>query len=996
MIYRFGRFELDEDAGELRAAGTPVAIQPKPLALLLLLVKERHRVLSQDELMEALWPGTSVTSGSLTRAVSHARRAIGDTHKGDLLRSLPRRGYRFAGDVLEIGGGPDSPPPDAGTPPARPPSRVHAGELFVGRDDAMATLERARLLSERGPGRIVLITGRAGVGKTRLVEVFARAATEQGALVAFGRGRDGEGVPAFWIWSELLRALSSAGLAREDELEAILSGLRETTDAEQRFRFFDAVARALVAASHERPLVLVLEDLQWANPASLRLLDHLAFELPRARILLVATVRDEARRSEASLDATLALLHRHEAFDHVALAGLSRAEIGSLLSKLIGRPTPTELTSELFARTEGVPLFVREAIRLLEERGELRHPERISRRGISLPTHAVDLIRRMLSGLSRETADLVAAGAVLGRDFTVAHVAAVADVARDVVLDRLEEAVAAGVLEEAADAAATFRFTHALFKEAAYEALAAGARARYHARAAARLEQQYADDPTPAIAELAHHHHESIAVGDPERAFGYALLAGREAERLVAYEQAAVHYEQALDALEHFDTMPTGRRLGVLIALGEAHRRSGDRERRREVSGEAMKTARALGQTDDFARAAIRFCDINEWTPDDAVAAAVVDEALELLDESAAVLRARLITRRAYLRLRDSNALPIAREAVERARAAGDPLAIQEAIYILLYALAGPDHLEERRALRGPLIEAALRLKSPDSAVIGLLDIASDFLALGDPKSARAQRQQVTELIGDSPSLGATWHTKVFDTGIALLEGRLDEVEQTMSDALLVGRRIAHPYAQICYNGHLMQLHRFRGEHDAVASLYAPLVRGSGSSAASHWPQAVYARSAIRTGDRERALGIWEGLARTDFANVTRSIRWIGTMVELAHLCADLEDARRAEALIAQLAPVEHLHAVIPMAIQYGGPATHALARLHELMGDADTAIQYYASALQAAIDLGARPAEARIRLDMAGPVGRRGDRAQAAELEASGKALAERIGCIV
>jgi len=995
MIYRFGRFELDEQAGELRRSGEPVTIQPKPLALLFLLLRERDRVVPQEEIFEALWPGTIVTSGSITRAVSHARRAIEDTNKGSAIRSYPKRGYRFMGDVVAVGdeetrASEAKKPGITLAPPARSTSPA---EVFVGRDAALASLEEARRLAERAPGRLVLISGAAGVGKTRLAEFFSSQATAQGAAVLFGRSREGEGVPAFWLWSQVLRELTAAGLGRADaDFEGLLADLGRDDDAEQRFRFFDSVSRALVEASRARPLVLVLEDLQWAQSPSLRLLEHLSFELADARILLIGTMRDEKRPRGHAIDHVLPILRRHEAFEEIDLAGLSRRAIADLLEQVIGRPAPAELTSEIFAKTEGVPLFVREAVRLLDERGDLKHPERISRRGISLPRHAVDLIRRSLDGLSRESADLVAAGSVLGREFTIGHVTGVAEIDPESALDLLEEGVEAGVLEEVPDTAATYRFTHALFQETAYETLRTRDRARFHARAAARLETQYADSPAAVIAELAHHHHQSIAIGDPDVAFQYATLAALEASRVLAYEQAATHYEQALDALDHAETIDALRRLAVLLDLGEAHRHAGDRERRRSVTAEAMEAARTLRRTTDFALAAIRFCDVNEWSPADDAALAAVEEALQIVDEEEKVLRARLMTRRAYLHIREDIALEIAREAAHLAREAGDPEAIQEALYVLMYALAGPDHLEERRALRDDISTAASIARSRESSVIALLDLSSDYLALGDPNLAQEVRDEVDLLIGDQPSLAMSWHRSVFDAGRALLHGRIDGVEQQITDALMLGKRLAHPYAQVCFEVHLMQMHLYRREYEAIEKLFAPGM--TTTMGASHWPRAIYARNQIRLDNPDRGRELWEELARADFTDVARGIRWIATLVEYGHLCADLEDVDRAKKLITVLAPVEHLHGVMPMTVLYGGPASHALARMHEFQGDADTAIDFYERALEATSALEARPVRARILRDMAAPIARRGDSDRAAKLEQEGAALADEIAC--
>src|SRR5262249_24316564 len=203
------------------------------------------------------------------------------------------------------------------------------------------------------------------------------------------------------------------------------------------------------------------------------------------------------------LDRTLAALRQHERTLELTLGGFSRREVALWLDRVLGRPAPTDLISDLFARTEGVPLFLREAIRLLGERGALDAPERLPRVGVALPGRALDLIRRALDSLSQRAGALVASASVLGREFMLAAAAEVAQLERDESLDLCDEATRAGVLEACPDVAASWRFTHALFREGAYSGLAAGERVRLHLRAARRLEREHAGDLEPVIAELA-------------------------------------------------------------------------------------------------------------------------------------------------------------------------------------------------------------------------------------------------------------------------------------------------------------------------------------------------------------------------------------------------------------------------------------------------------------------------------------------------------------
>lgn len=986
MIFRFGRYELDEETGELRRDGHAVAVQPKPFALLRHLLRERGRVVEQDELFELLWPDVAVTPGSLTRAVSVARSAIGDTGRGDLIRSIARRGYRFCADVVVIDG-------EVRAAKSRAGRDDDAGrEPFVGRDDALRRLREAWREAATGSGGLVLVTGPPGIGKTRLTEVFGAELEAAGARVLVGRAREGEGVPPLWLWAQVLHKLDAAALPDLAlELASDGSDRREETDAafspaQSRFLLFDGVTRALASASRERPLAIVLEDLQWAGSASLRLLEHASFEIGDAPLLVIATLRDEARPRAHPVEHTLATLRAQARTSEVALHAFSRREVAQMLERALGRPAPPDLSSELAARTEGVPLLLREALRLLRERGDLRQPEGVRRWAVSLPVQALDLIRRPLERLSPACAELLAASAVLGREWSLAIAAAVASTTRDAAIDLLDEAEAAGVVERAADAGpAKWRFSHALFQEAVYAALPAGRRARLHARAADEIERRHGAVTDPVIAELAHHHHESLAVGDPERAFAAATAAAARAARVCAFEQVAVHHAQALDAIDHATPADALRRLETLLALGEALRLSGDRLRRRSVFEEAMAAARTLERPVDFARAAIGFCDLSEWAPRDAEARGALQEALDRLGVEAPIERARVLTRLAYLGASgrpDPESEITARRAIDEARRSGDPNAVQEALYACHFLIGGPHRLEERAAL-GPEIVATARLCTlRDAAVIALVDAASDRIALGDAAGARDARREAEALAGSNPHLGMVWHLRTYDAGFAQLEGRGDDAVRLTAEALAIGSRIEHPFARGVQIAQQVEIARDRER-------WQEIVDAIDLGATTSWLQAIAGRALVAIGREPEAHAILDALAARGFDGVRRNVRWAKTLIEIAGLCCDLGDAARATPLYELLAPFDRLHGVLPVPVCYGGPVAHAVARLAELSGDSDAAAGHYEDALAGAEALRARPAQARILTDHAALLARRGDRRGARPLAERARALA-------
>ncbi len=1018
-MFRFDRYELNEDAGELRRDGALVEIQPKPLALLALLLRERERVVPLDELFDALWPGIAVTPSSLTRAVSMARRAIGDTHRGELLKSVARRGYRFAGTVIESEAPRPVPAPGRarrladgvleGVPDGR------AGDLFVGREDALTRLRTAWAAALGGRGGIALIGGPPGIGKTRLAETFAEDVGRTGGLVLVGRSHESEGVPAFWLWTQALRrlALHETGAEALRELSGVPTELRllvsggtegETGDAagsgrsdgapeHSRFLLFDAVARALARASRRQPLLLVLDDLQWADPPSLRLLEHLGFESGDQAILVIATVREDPSAPAAPIGRTLPRLRRTPRCEDITLRGFSRREVAMLLEHAIGRPPPPDLSSELLARTEGVPLFVCEAIRRLAERGELRHPERVRRWDFALPARALDLIRRPLERLSPACEELVAVAALLGRDFHGQLAAAVIGMHRELALDLLDDAVRAGVLEPG-DAAGSWRFTHALFQELALEQLPAGVRARLHLRVTAELERRHRGDPDRIIAELAHHHHAALAVGDPERAFACAERAATRAARLLAHEQAAMHWEQARTALDHCHSVDPARRLAVLLALGEEYRLAGDRARRRSVFGEAIEAARALGRPCEQAQAAIGFCDLSEWAPNDEEARARLETALAGLPAKAGIERTRILTRIAYLSARDPNAAPepVARQAVALARELGDAEALQDALYTLFFLLAGPDHLDERRRLAHEAEAVARKGGSADPTVITLLDLACDRIVAGDAGGAGRARTAAAEIAGPDAHPGRIWHLCVYDAGEALRTGRFDAAAHQIEEVVRLGFRIEHPYAAGVERALRALLARELGDTEALLRIFDPTrpIR----MGPVQYVQAIVGRALWEVGRAAEAHAVYEDLLGAGVDAIGRNIRWYGVIMEASLLCAELGDADRAGALLAHIEPLAHQHAMLPLAL-YGGPLARCAARLHETLGRLDAASAHFEMACEAAQAVGARPTVARVQLEHGRMLARRGARGPAGELLAGAARLARLLGTV-
>jgi DNA-binding winged helix-turn-helix (wHTH) protein len=973
VIFRFGDYELDEDAGELRRNGSRVELQPKPFELLRTLVRERARIVSNDELMDALWPATAVTPSSLTRAVSLARRAIGDAHHGKSIRSEARRGYRFAAEVRElVASAPAAQGSDASSKAWATP--------FVGREDALAELRNALEAARTGSAAIAFLTGRPGIGKTRLAEAFARECAASGARVLEARCRDREGAPAFWMWREVLRQIAREEpdspavrelIRRRDELG--LDGNPPATahsPEQSRFLFFDAAAKLLAHTAIQKPLVIVLEDLQWAAKESLDLLEHVAFELPRARMLLLATVRDAGAGRARPVDRTLGTLQPLDRFHPIALRPFSRREVGELLAREIGRAAPPDLTSEIAALTEGVPLFLRELLRNLRSSGDLKEPERLAARPVPVAEKSLHLLRRSLDGLPERCIALLEAGAVLGREFPLALAADVAGLARDEAAEALDAAALRGVVEVAHGPRGGVRFGHAMHREAVYEAIAPGKRARLHLRAANRIEQRAAPDLASVASELSYHHAEALAVGDAERALGFAERAGEQARARLAWDEAATHYERAVAAADLLIPSDAQRKLALQLRLGEAHALARNPEGRRTALRDASALAMSLGKDSEVVEAAIAYCDLSEWAPADPDAEGLLRTALGRASEKDTHARARLTTRLAYRQIRVDGAVAVetARGALALARKTKEPLLIQEAAYVLSFALAGPDHLAERAALRGEIERAMAACAQRETGLIALLDLACDQLMLGNASAARELRRSAGALAGNAPHAGIRWHLLAYDAGLASLECRLDDSEQLALEAHAAGQRARHPFAQGVYDIQLVAVACDHGDPGAALDRFAPLTSRESANwgLPLHWILATVGRARLFSNDRPGAEAMFRRLAEPGFSAVPRNIRWTRSLAEIAHLCADLGAKDAAEELIALIEPRAEQHACVPIPVAYAGPLRHGLGRLYELSGKRDAAADTYALALADAERVGARGWRARVLLDVA------------------------------
>jgi DNA-binding SARP family transcriptional activator len=555
---------------------------------------------------------------------------------------------------------------------------------FVGREVELQALTAALDDAFAGRGRLLLLAGEPGIGKSRLAEEVSGAARRRGAHVLVGRCWEAGGAPAYWPWVQSLRAYArqtdSDTLRRElgtgaadlaqllPELHELLPGLADLPDIDPesaRFRLFEAVTAFLTAPRHQ-PLVLVLDDLHAADEPSLLLLRFVAREVSGRGVLVIGAYRDVDPTLKDPLASTVAELSREPSTTTLSLSGLDAADVRRFVEVVAGGSPADELVTAIHDDTSGNPLFVGEIVRLLATEG---HLDDAAARRPPIPQSVRDVIARRLEHLQVECRQLLVLASILGREFDPAVLALVAELEENEVLDALDEAMTARVVSDVPGTRARLRFSHVLIRDTLYEGLTTARRVRLHRQVVAVLEAARRSSE----AELAYH---SIAGSDFAKGLLYARRAGDRALSQLAYEEAARLYALALEALELVDPDDAATRCELLLDLGEAEVRAGHSADAKRTFLAAADLARELGHGPELARAAAGYAGRIVWARagTDECLVPLLEEGLEAVPAESVELRARLLARLAGA-LRDEHSrerrAALSAEAVELARRTG-------------------------------------------------------------------------------------------------------------------------------------------------------------------------------------------------------------------------------------------------------------------------------------------------------------------------------------
>lgn len=859
--------------------------------------------------------------------------------------------------------------------------------VFVGREAELSQLTTALDDAFAGRGRLALLVGEPGIGKSRLAEELVRRARSRGASTMIGRCWEAGGAPAYWPWVQSLRAHLRAtprDRLREElgssgpHLAHLLPELRELfpdipepipVDAESaRFRLFEAVSTLLANAGRHRPLVLVLDDVHAADEPSLLLLRFLARELGGNRVLVVGAYRNVDPSPSDPLTATLTELAREPVTRTIVLGGLGEDDVRRFIELTTGESPGTDLVAAIHEETEGNPLFVGEIVRLLASEGSLS-PDAAPR--VVIPQSVRDVIARRLRHLSETCAHTLLLASVLGREFPLSVLARMADLPEDELLDVLDEAMRDRVVTDVPGAPAVLRFAHVLIRDTLYEGLTTARRVRLHRRALEALESLYGEGSNRARAELAYH---SIAGSDFERGVRYAKQAGDRALALLAYEEAARLYETGLEALELSVSSDERTRCELLLALGDAQGKAGNTPEAKATLLAAAELARGAGLPEHQARAALGYGGRFPWlrAGTDEHLVPLLEEALEALGQEESQLRARLLARLAGA-LRDQPSLEprssLSREAVALARRLGDPDTLGYALVSMATSTWGPDI--------DSLIPCADEVKALAEQTGDLERMVQwgwlqhiVWMSVGE--TARAEEVATTHsaVAEQLKQRSGQWYSTVMRSVLALFRGEFAEAERLADEALELGRRAQGWDAEFSYRILLFSVRREQGRLREVEDL----VRASLEEYAGYRSlRCLVALIDCELGRDDQARMQLDELAADDFGMLPRDGEWLFNLSVLAEVAAHLGDRPRAERLYELLAPYAHMNAQLTAEIATGSIARY-LGMLAASLGRVEDAARHYEAALAANERAGARPWVAHTQEDYARLLLSRGD----------------------
>ena len=867
----------------------------------------------------------------------------------------------------------------------RLPGSQHEVPL-VGRAHESASLREWWRSVPSGAGRLLLVDGDPGIGKTRLVADLARSVQTEGALVLWGHC-DHDPVAPFQPFAEALgryfQSLSADRIStmpewQLTELSRLVVRLREYAprpdeeggDPEsERFRFFEAVTATLHELSSRRPVLLVIDNLHMADHPTLLLLRHVLRGTDDAGVGVVGLFIDTEVPQTHRLRDVLADVRAALPVTTVHLQGLDAEAVEELVASWPN--APTDIVPLLCRMTDGNPLFLDELLRQFGYRETEHHDEGDAPVPPNLsPTEAIrELVARRVSRLPEDVIYLLQAAAVAGPECEASIVAEAAGLTTEQQLDAFDHAEESRLLRRIGlDVRDRYAFSHTLLRDAIYGELLRGRRLRYHHKIAVATERVHADELDTYVGELAHHFYMGAALADADKAVFYCRAAGERALRLLAFEEAAEHFGFSLEVAEQFGSPDPVTRCDTLIALAEAQNRAGDTELADATVAQAAALARAMGDAERLAAAALRAGPLSYLG-----IVRVNEEQIQLLEEARDALPVAvhthlraMVTARLGLVLIYAKDMPapetLARslalnnEAVAMARSLGDQVGLGYALNARMHALWGIEPAPERLATGTELGEIADDIGDEQLALHGHMWRVRELLAQGDVDAVHEEISRFRARdSGPVHPLEASFGFNVAAM-MAQLQGDFVTTEALGQRALEVAEE-HNELAKSFYETLMMWTWWQRGDFAVPDGTFSAAI----AQAPSHYPMVSAARALVHAeaGNKGAALQELALLEALGWVNVADDPSEGVSLALAAATCSVV--GSEAGDVAAHVYEVMRPYAGTAVVVRAPaaaclGPADHYLGLVAGVVGDLTLAEVHHEAALRLARRMGALP----------------------------------------
>jgi len=884
---------------------------------------------------------------------------------------------------------------------------------FVGRTAEMSRLVEAWQDSAGGARRIVFLTGEVGVGKSRLLTEFAHRVHASGSLVLAGRCDQEQVVPYqpfIEAIRELIRVSSANDLQRRlrnaaSELSTLVPEIVErlpnfgsaiTSVDLQRHRLFEAVASILADSDCGPAVVLCIDDLQYADSATISLLRYLATRPDTSHLFVISAYqKDDGASTPLSME--LFDLRREPGVELLTLDGLGERDVMALVADWIGSRGSTAIARVLHRVTQGRPLFAEELLRHFADLGAFDRAGSWTRifEEYDLPETMRELVSRRLAHLSPSALELLGVASVVGNTFEIQVLRSLIDLSEDTFYDSLAEACAAHIIEEQRVEPDHLSFAHGLMREVIYDDLPAFRRSAIHLAVARQLETSNRES---SLIELAYHAFSAGGRADPARVIAYAHAAGDLASASLAYEEAARQYERVLKVLDAADGSNSSVRCELLLKLSEAHQRAGDMAAARDNARSALQLAKTL-DAETHAQAALAVAGPYgvPGSSDDEVIRAL-DEGLDAFGPKDAPLKAKLMTRlgtELHPGKTWERSQSLLTAGVELATRLGDVEAI---LYCTNYQLHLGGPMVDRGSRADELLQLAQEHASSSNRAADAVLWAHNQRALAylEKADVQAVRAELFAYEQSSSRLGVPFHsafTTLWEATLALVEGRFQEAERLSQESAKLGQLAGLPDASVNHSAQHLAIKWELGIADEVLRTLETLVQALPDLPSL---QCALASAYSDFDCRGNAKAVFEKLATgTTFDRLPRDATFLPSLALLSEACSYLDDRVRANVLYELLSPWPDRTAILGNAVLCYGPIARPLGLLATTRGDYAAATEHFESALEISSRMCARPSEARALRDYARMLVRRGtgsDHGHATELLAKANEIAREL----